>query len=91
MTDTARLPTSQVATLGVIGLALLIGVILAVRLAARPAYEAAAEITVAVDDPSSEFVLPDNQNRPAPDLAEEQKILVSTRVANDAESLAVAR
>lgn len=87
MIHTSRLPTSKTAALGVIGLALLIGVIFLVRVTSLPAYEATAELVVEFDYP---FAPSDDSGRlqdPKPDLEEERLIFASPRIASVAATL----
>lgn len=81
-TSRTALPSKRVAVVGVIVLALLIGVIPVVRVTSGPAYEATAEIVI-------ESAVPTFHNLPEdPALAEEVSIFGSPRVAGDAVSLA---
>jgi uncharacterized protein involved in exopolysaccharide biosynthesis len=77
VTDNAGLRSKRVAVLVVSVLALFIGVILAVQVNSRPAYEATAEFRLGLDDPTAR-----------PDLAEERLVFQSPRIAHDAEALA---
>ncbi len=83
MIGASRLPSRRVATLGVTVVIMLIGVILAVRVTSRPAYEATAEISVDLLQAGQLNARPQNTAL----LNQEREVLESAEVAQLAASL----
>jgi uncharacterized protein involved in exopolysaccharide biosynthesis len=88
MIDFSRWASTRVAAFGVTGLILLVGVILLVRIASRPAFEAAAEMVL--EEPRPRALFAPEQDFPPPNnalLDREREVLESTEVAQLASAL----